>query len=496
MNESFKSELEPYVAIQNGIHLGAAMLGNDSYADCPINIPLKTLNRHGLIAGATGTGKTKTLQGLAERLSNQGVPVLLMDIKGDLSGLGAKGDPSPRVQERQKLIGTEFLPQSFPVEFLTLSEQKGVQLRATVSEFGPILFSQILDLNDTQSGIVAILFQYCDDHNLPLLDLKDVKKTLNYLINSKDKDIIENYGKFSPQSLNSILRKITELEQQGADIFFSEPSFDIMDLMRTQNGLGVISVLNLTDLQSKPKLFSCFMLCMLAEVFATLDEVGDQEKPKLVIFIDEAHLIFNQASKPLLEQLDMVIKLIRSKGVGIIFCTQSPTDIPENILGQLGLKIQHALRAFSAKDRKNIKLAAQNYPESEFYDTKTLITELGIGEALITALSDKGRPMPLVKGLLNAPSSRMAPLTNAEYDAIVQSSSLTGKYNTRIDRESAYEMLSKKLEQSAAEPSSKKSPIATKTKSSRILKQVGNIVIREVTRSLLGVLGIGGRRRR
>lgn len=496
------------------ITLGAPLFENEVFPEAPIKLALKTFNRHGLIAGATGTGKTKTLQVLAESLSEQGIPALLMDIKGDLSGLGAPGQLSPALEERAQKIGIPYKTSAFPIELLSLSNEKGAKLRATVSEFGPVLFSKILGINDTQSSIVSILFKYCDDHALPLLDLKDFKKVLQFISEEGRSAIEKEYGKISTASTGTILRKVIELEQQGGEAFFGEYSFETEDLIRQDaDGKGILSIIRLTDIQDKPMLFSTFMLCLLAEIYNTFPEQGDQDKPKLIIFIDEAHLLFEEASKALLDQLESIIKLIRSKGVGVFFCTQTPTDIPADILGQLGLKIQHALRAFTAKDRKSIKLTAENYPLSDFYATEELITSLGIGEALITALDEKGAPTPLAAVRMKAPASRMNILTAPEIDQIVSQSKLIPKYNQIIDRESAYEILCDRLENKASskevtveneeEKPARKTPASKPEKStlekamdSPIAKQVGRTVARELTRGLLGVLGISTSKKR
>jgi DNA helicase HerA-like ATPase len=429
------------------IELGAAMLGEETVTNAIIKVPLNTLNRHGLIAGATGTGKTKTLQVLAENLSEKGIPVLLMDIKGDLSGLAAPSPGHPKIDERHAKIGFPFEAKKFPIEVLTISEQKGTRMRATVSEFGPVLLSKILELTETQSGILAIIFKYCDDNKLPLLDIKDFKKILQFITQEGKEEIQAEYGRISTASTGAILRKIIQIEQQGGDLFFGEKSFDVEDLTRIdENGRGIISVLRLTDIQDKPKLFSTFMLQLLAEVYETFPEQGDSERPELIIFIDEAHLVFEEATKALLNQIESIVKLIRSKGIGLYFVTQNPKDIPEDILAQLGLKIQHALRAFTAKDRKAIKLAAENYPSSEYYNTKEVLTQLGIGEALVSVLNEKGIPTPLARTMLRAPMSRMDVLTNKELNSVIDNSRLTHKYNQELDRESAYELLNNKIE--------------------------------------------------
>ncbi|MGY0391907.1 helicase HerA-like domain-containing protein [Bizionia sp. KMM 8389] len=434
------------------ITLGSAMLDGKTLENAFVNIPLKTMNRHGLIAGATGTGKTKTLQVLAENLSEKGIPVLLMDLKGDLSGLAQPSPGHEKINERHNQIGLPFTPQAFPVEVLTLSEQNGVRLRATVSEFGPVLISRILDVTETQAGIISVIFKYCDDNNLPLLDLKDFKKILQYATNEGKAEFTEAYGRISTASTGAILRKIVEIEQQGGDIFFGEKSFEVDDLLRVdENGRGYINIIRLTDIQDKPKLFSTFMLSLLAEIYATFPEQGDTERPEIVLFIDEAHLIFDEASKALVNQIESIVKLIRSKGVGLYFVTQNPTDVPETVLSQLGLKIQHALRAFTAKDRKAIKLAAQNYPDTDYYDTASVLTELGTGEALVSALNEKGRPTPLAATMMRAPMSRMDVLTPKELKSLLSDSKLVKKYNEEIDRESAYEILNKKIKNAQAE---------------------------------------------
>ena len=443
---------EGYVTKGDAIYLGAAMYKGKVFHEAAVKIPLKTMNRHGLIAGATGTGKSKTLQILAENLSKKGVPVLLMDVKGDLSGIAKPSAGEKFLYERHEKLDFPFEPAASPVEFLTLSEQKGVRLRASVSEFGPVLLSRILDLSDTQMGIISVLFKYCDDNHLPLLDLKDLKKLLQFSTEEGKEELEKSYGRISSSSTGAILRKIVALEQQGADLFFGERSFEVDDLTRKdKNGHGIVSILRLTDIQDRPKLFSTFMLSLLSEIYNTFPEIGEPEKPELVLFIDEAHLIFDQASSPLLDQIESIVKLIRSKGIGLFFVTQNPADVPAEVLSQLGLKIQHALRAFTAKDRKAIKLAAENYPISEFYDTKNELTALGTGEALVSALNEKGRPTPLAATLLRAPRSRMNILTSEELQELIETSELTEKYNQQIDRESAYEMLTKKIERADAE---------------------------------------------
>ena len=493
----------------DSVFIGVGMVNGEVVPGANVSLPLRTMNRHGLIAGATGTGKTKTLQLISEYLSDNSVPVLLMDIKGDLSGIAAAGEANDKITERCQKLNVQYKPTAFPVELLSLSNQKGARLRATVSEFGPVLLSKILELNDTQGSFVALIFKYCDDHHLPLLDLKDFTKVLQYISSEGKADIEKTYGKISTTSTGTILRKVIELQQQGADVFFGEKSFEVEDLVRiSDDGRGMISIVRVTDLQDRPKLFSTFMLQMLAELYASSPEEGDMDKPKLVIFIDEAHLIFQEASTALLQQIETIVKLIRSKGIGIFFCTQNPMDVPASVLAQLGLKVQHALRACTAADRKTIKQTAENYPESEFYKTENLITELGIGEALVTMLNEKGIPTPLVHTMLCPPRSRMDILTDTEIDKIVSHSKLVAKYNQAIDSESAYEILTGKLQDASqaatAETEAKQTEKAAaggakKDESfldSPMMRQVERTAASVLTRSLLGVLGLGGRRRR
>ncbi len=443
--------VDGYACKGDFLTLGGGIFEGNAVADTHVKIPLKTLNRHGLIAGATGTGKTKTVQVLSEQLSANGIPVLMMDIKGDFSGIAAEGEEKQFITDRHAKINLPYNVKAFPVELMTISEQNGVRLRATVSEFGPVLFSRILELNETQSSIVSVVFKYCDDNKLPLLDLKDFKKVLQYATEDGKEEFEAEYGRISTASTGSILRKTIELEQQGAERFFGEKSFDIDDLMRIdENGNGFVNIMRLTDIQDKPKLFSTFMLSLLAEIYNTMPEQGDAGRPELVIFIDEAHLIFDEASKALQDQIETIVKLIRSKGIGVYFITQNPMDVPAGVLGQLGLKIQHALRAFTAKDRQAIKMTAQNYPLSDFYQTDEVITQLGIGEAFVTALNEKGIPTPLVATMLRAPMSRMDVLSETEIDKAISTSKLAKKYNEEIDRESAYEILNEKMEKAAA----------------------------------------------
>lgn len=494
-----QSIINGYSPKGDSIIMGAAMLDGETITGAHVKIPLKTMNRHGLIAGATGTGKTKTLQIIAEQLSQQGVPSLLMDIKGDLSGVAAESPGHIKIDERHEMIGLDFKKRSSPTEILTISDQDGVRMRATVSEFGPVLLSRILDVTETQAGIISVVFKYCDDNKLPLLDLNDLKKILQYATGAGKEEFQAEYGRISTSSTGAIMRKLVELEQQGAALFFGERSFDVQDLVRKdRNGNGYVNVIRLTDIQDKPKLFSTFMLSLLAEIYSTFPEQGDSDRPELVIFIDEAHLIFDNASKALLSQIESIVKLIRSKGIGLYFVTQNPTDIPEGVLSQLGLKVQHALRAFTAKDRKAIKLTAQNYPISDFYDTAAVLTSLGIGEAFISALDEKGRPSPLAATLLRAPESRMDVLTDRELSDLIADSELTDKYNEVINRESAEEILQEKMEQAhqdEVKEKAQKERAKASTSPTRRASTRQNPIIKVLTSAsfIRGVMGILGK---
>ncbi|RYG54278.1 MAG: DUF853 family protein [Chitinophagaceae bacterium] len=508
--ESFLETVKAgYTFKGENFRIGTAMLDGEVVKGADVWIPFKTMNRHGLIAGATGTGKTKTLQVLAEGLSDASVPVLLMDIKGDLSGIAAPGTVNDKITERYQKLDMPYVPSAYPVDLLTLSDQKGVRLKATVSEFGPVLLSKILGLNDTQGGLVAMIFKYCDDKKLPLLDLKDFIRVLQFISDEGKDEMEKSYGKISTTSTGTILRKVIELQQQGADVFFGEKSFEVNDLMRiSDDGRGMISIVRVTDLQDRPKLFSTFMLQLLAELYATCPEEGDLDKPKLVMIIDEAHLIFQEANDALLQQIETIIKLIRSKGIGIYFCTQNPMDVPASVLAQLGLKIQHALRAFTAADRKSIRQTADNYPETKFYETDELLTHLGIGEAFVTILNEKGIPTPLVHCMLCSPRSRMDILSEIEIDAIVSKSKIAAKYNQVIDSQSAYEILTEKLneaaEKTAEEKREKEEEKATRTPAKKekgffddpVVKSMTRTAGNSIVRSLLGALGLGGRSRR
>ena len=495
---------------KSAITLGAVVHDGQCAGEPLVSIPLAMVNRHGLIAGATGTGKTKSLQLIAEQLSTNGVPVFLADIKGDVSGIATAGVSNDRVATRAKDTGYDWKPAGYPAEFLSLTGTKGAQLRATVSSFGPLLLAKVLGLNDTQSSVLSLVFKYCDDKGLLLLDLSDLRAVLQYLSN-EGADQLKDYGGMSKQTVGVLLREMVELEQQGADAFFGEPQFELTDLLKLgSDGRGTVSVLELTDVQDKPALFSTFMLWMLATLYHDLPEVGDIDKPKLVFFFDEAHLIFDDASKALLDQIEQVVRLIRSKGVGVFFITQSPKDVPATVLGQLGHKVQHALRSFTPDDEKALKAAARTFPKTKFYDVEETLTSLGIGEALVTVLSPSGVPTPPFATRMIPPASRMGPLTDDEMQQRLASSAQVRKYAKAIDRESAREMLAARATAaSGAEGSDEAAQDAAPAPRARagkeppstfeqILKSpVTRTVAGTITRGLMGALmgSLGIRRR-
>ena len=448
MNQAFRDAMTAgYGLTEPGLVIGSPMLDGELDNDARVQVALSMMNRHGLIAGATGTGKTKTLQLLAGELSKAGVPVFVADIKGDVTGIAAPGDgTNPKVVERAASLGWTFEPAGHPAEFLSLSGQLGAQVRATVHSFGPLLLGKVLDLNETQTEILALIFKYCDDNDLPLLDLKDLATTLKFLGSDDGKAILAEYGGMSAASLGVLLRSIVVLEEEGADVFFGEPEFDVMDLIRTApDGTGIISVLELRDVMDKPSLFSTFMLWMLAQLYETLPEVGDLPKPKLCFFFDEAHLLFDDASEALLDQIERTARLIRSKGVGVYFVTQAPTDVPSSVLAQLGNRVQHALRAFTPEDADALRKTARTFPITTHYDVESTITSLGIGEALVTVLSPKGVPTPLAATRLLPPDSLMAALPDADLQARIASATLRAKYGQTVDRQSAYEIITGRI---------------------------------------------------
>ena len=428
------------------------LLGKGITDDIPVTLQPKFGNRHGLVAGATGTGKTVTLMTLAEGFSRLGVPVFMADVKGDVAGLAVAGDGSERVMQRAKDIGiADYAPGANPVIFWDLYGKLGHPVRTTVSEMGPTLLSRILELNDTQSGVLDIVFKLADDRGLLLLDLEDLRALLG-LIAEERKDISTSYGLVSTQSIGAIQRALLRLEQEGADLFFGEPALELSDLMRTTtDGRGVVNILAADQLILKPKLYSSFLLWLLSELFENLPEVGDLDKPKLVFVFDEAHLLFDDAPPALRQRIEQVVRLIRSKGVGVYFCSQFPDDVPDEILGQLGNRFQHALRAFTPRDQKAVKTAAETFVANPALDVAKAIGQLGVGEALVSTLQDKGVPMPVEHTLIAPPRCRMGAITDAERQQVRAGSPVGMKYDTRVDRDSAAEMLAKKAEAKAAE---------------------------------------------
>ncbi len=420
-------------------------------------------NRHGLITGATGTGKTITLQSIAERLSFAGVPVFMADVKGDLSGMGAAGNPSEKLLKRIAELGLEgFAPYANSVAFWDVFGQGGVPVRATVSDMGPLLLARLLNLNDTQGGVLQLVFKIADDQGLLLLDLKDLRAMIQY-VGDNAKNFTTEYGNVSSASIGAIQRGLLTLEEQGGDVFFGEPMLDIHDLMKVdENGRGVINVFAADQLINSPALYSTFLLWMLAELFEQLPEAGDLDKPKLVFFFDEAHLLFSDAPQALTDKVEQVVRLIRSKGVGVYFVTQNPLDVPEKILGQLGNRVQHALRAFTPRDQKAVQAAAQTMRANPKFDAATVITELGVGEALVSFLDEKGRPTIVERGFIFPPASRFGPLTAEERQAIIQASPMLATYGTTVDRESAYELLRGKPAVAPAAPGAIPAPPAGK----------------------------------
>jgi DNA helicase HerA-like ATPase len=491
-----------YASDEPALTLGAALDASQQvYREPKIRLPLAMANRHGLIAGATGTGKTRTLQLLTEQLSDQGVPVFVADMKGDLSGLAMPGEATDRVSTRSADIGWDWKPKGMPVEFVSLTGGLGVQLRATVSSFGPLLLGKVLSLNDTQTSVLTMVFKYADDNGLLLLDFTDLRAVLQFLVSEEGKTALAQYGGMSSASVGVLLRKMIELESQGAERFFGEPEFDVKDMLRTtSDGRGVVTCLELPDVADKPKLFSTFMMWMLAELYHNLPEAGDLPKPKLVFFFDEAHLLFEDAPKAFLDQIEQVVRLIRSKGVGVFFVTQTPKDVPEDVLAQLGNRIQHALRAHTPDDDAALKATVRTFPKTSFYDLEETLTSLGIGEAVVTVLNARGSPTPVVATRLIPPSARMAPLTPEELQADIRQSDLLADYGKAVDRESAREMLAARMAKTAPPAEAKTAP----SRAGKTIAQVAAVVItstiartvgREVVRGIFGLLGAKPARR-
>jgi DNA helicase HerA-like ATPase len=502
-------EIRAGYAFDGGVlKLGAAVVDGQAHADAPVQIPLSVLNRHGLVAGATGTGKTKTLQLMAEQLADQGVPVFLADMKGDLSGLATPGEGGDKITSRAADVGMPWTATAYPTEFYSLGGKgDGIAIRATITSFGPTLLSKVLGLNDTQESSLGLIFHYADKNGLALLDLKDLRAVISHLTSDEGKADLKDLGGLSSATAGVILRNLITFEDQGAGAFFGEPEFETSDLLRTAaDGKGIISCLELPQVQDRPQLFSTFLMWMLADLFHDLPEEGDVDKPKLVFFFDEAHLLFNDASKAFLQAIEQTVRLIRSKGIGVFFVTQSPKDVPSGVLAQLGNRVQHALRAFTPDDAKALKQAIATYPHTA-YDMEKLLTSLGIGEAVVTVLSDKGVPTPVAWTRMKAPNSLMDPSSPATMDAVIAASQLRTKYADVVDRESAYEKLTARLQAAPAAPAApapaapapapastrapKEEPsiieqVAGSSAFKSMLRSAGTVIGREITRSIFG----------
>ncbi len=465
--------------------------------DTQVNLNLRMANRHGLIAGATGTGKTVSLQVLAENFSRNGVPVFLADVKGDLSGLAEAGSMNDKIQSRLEVIGLNgYSNDANPALFWDVFADFGHPVRTTISDIGPLMLSSLLDLNDTQTGVLYSAFDFADDTGLLLLDLKDLRSLLNWMTENR-KELSSEYGNLASASIGAIQRKLLILEEQGAEHFFGEPALNLNDLMITDfSGRGVISILDVTRLMTKsPRLYATFLLWLLAELFEQLPEVGDADKPKLALFFDEAHMLFDDAPKALLEKIEQVVRLIRSKGVGVYFISQNPLDIPDEILGQLGTRIQHALRAFTPRDQKAVKSAAETFRTNPAIDTVKAITELGTGEALVSVLDEKGSPSPVERVLICPPHSRIGPLLPTEREMILNRSPLKGRYDEPIDRDSAHEILKKRAEdeqrvQAAEKAENEHKEVKERSTRSRSRRQsVGEAMFKSAARSIGSSLG-------
>lgn len=507
-----------YAVEGQALELGTVVVDGTVDPGAQVRIPLATVNRHGLIAGATGTGKTKTLQVLAEQLSAAGVPVVMADVKGDLSGLSKPGEAGEKTEQRAKDTGDDWAPTGFPVEFLSLgTEGIGVPVRATITSFGPILLSKVLGLNATQESTLGLIFHWADQKGLPLLDIKDLRSVIQFLTSDEGKPELKALGAVSATTAGVILRALVNLEAEGADTFFGEPELEPKDLLRTDaQGHGIISLLELGAQAARPVMFSTFLMWVLADLFTTLPEVGDIDKPKLVFFFDEAHLLFADASKAFLEQVEQTVKLIRSKGVGVFFCTQLPTDVPNNVLSQLGARVQHALRAFTPDDQRALSKTVRTYPKTEVYDLEKALTSLGIGEAIVTVLSEHGAPTPVAWTRMRAPRSLMAAIGDDAIKTAAQASPLQATYGQTVDRDSAYERLAAKMAPppSADDPGGfggveasgeiEAMPAPAQPQEPGMLEQVlkssafksamrsaGTVIGREITRSIFGT----GRRR-
>ena len=477
------------------VHIGGGV-------DLGLDLLPRMANRHGLIAGATGTGKTVTLQVMAEQFSALGVPVFLADVKGDLSGLATPGKISDRIQARIDQLGIQdYANRAYPVVFWDLYGEQGHPMRTTISDMGPLLLASLLGLNDTQTGVLYAAFRLADDRGLLLLDMKDLRSLLVWVRDQREA-LGREYGNLSTASIDAIQRRLLMLDEQGGERFFGEPAVSLTDLMQVDfSGNGVISILDATQLMREPRLYAMFLLWLIAELFEQLPEIGDPDKPRLVFFFDEAHLLFNDANATLVEKIEQVVRLIRSKGVGIYFVTQSPSDLPDSVLGQLGNRVQHALRAFTPSDQKAVRVAAQTFRPNAELDTARVITELGVGEALVSFLDEKGRPLPVERALIRPPNSQIGPLTEAQRQEHMGRSPFRGRYENAVDRESAYELLQKRAEQAAKEAEkqtdtepahgrsggrARQSAFEAFAKSA--LRSVGSQLGRQVARGLLGSL--------
>lgn len=500
-----------YTFEEAAIDLGAVMVDGRPRADAPVRVPLASLTKHGLVAGATGTGKTKSLQLMAEQLSAHGVPVFLADIKGDLSGIATAGEGSEKLTARSTSVGQDWQATAFPTEFLTLGgEGIGVPIRTTITSFGPTLLGKVLGLNSTQESSLGLIFHFADKNGLALLDLKDLRAVIQHLLSDEGKAELKSLGGLSGATAGVILRQLIAFEDQGADVFFGEPEFDTADLIRVaDDGRGIVTCLELPAVQTRPQLFSTFLMWLLADLFNDLPEVGDVEVPKLVFFFDEAHLLFDDASKAFQDAIEQTVRLIRSKGVGVFFVTQSPKDVPADVLGQLGNRVQHQLRAFTPEDAKAIKAAVSTYPHNE-YDLAELLTQLGTGEAVVTVLSERGTPTPVAHTMMRAPLSLMSPSTQELLDQTVAASALAPKYGQALDRESAYEKLAAGLraaptpqqapvgqDDAAPQPAPRQEPsmvekVVESSAFRSALRSAGTVIGREITRSIFGT----SRRRR
>jgi DNA helicase HerA-like ATPase len=495
------------------VELGAVVAEGTPHPSARVRVPIGMLNRHGLVAGATGTGKTKTLQLITEQLSAAGVPVFVADIKGDLSGLAAPGEPGDRITRRAADTGDDWRPTAYPVEFLAIGGiGTGVPLRATVTSFGPILLAKVLGLNETQESSLGLVFHYADKTGLPLLDLKDLRAVIQYLVSDEGKADLQQLGGLSKATAGVILRELIALAD-AADAFFGEPEFDTKDLLRTApDGRGIVSAVELSQVQDRPALFSTFLLWLLADLFEDLPEVGDPDKPKLVFFFDEAHLLFNGASKAFLDAVTRTVRLIRSKGVGVFFVTQQPTDVPDDVLAQLANRVQHALRAFTPDDADALRKTVRTYPKTGDYQLQEALTALGTGEAIVTVMSERGAPTPVAWTILRAPRSRMAPADAAAITATVSGSSLQAEYGQVVDRDSAYERLAGKLAPPAPAPTpAREEPrgrepepeqdglgavvtsVLGSSATKSFLRSAATVLGREITR---GMLGTARKRRR